>query len=108
MEDVEGGEMPFAGRIIMVAMNREYRDRDVNVRIFVVDVVERAVDSTLTSRHLEVEIATHNSPSKLLARITQHLDLAGLIAEAIHPQASHDLIHRFPRRLILMKEIASE
>lgn len=48
------------------------------------------------------------SPSKLLARIAQHLQLTRLLSVAIHPQASHDLVHGLARRLVLVEEIASE
>lgn len=32
--------MSFAGRVVMVAMNREYRDCDINIRVLVIDVIE--------------------------------------------------------------------
>lgn len=45
-------------------------------------------------------------PRKLLACITEHLDLAGLVAEAVHPQAAHDLVHRFAGRLVFVEKVA--
>lgn len=43
MQDIQGSQVALAGRIVMVAMNREDGNGDVDVRIFVVDMVEGTV-----------------------------------------------------------------
>ena len=49
-----------------------------------------------------------NLPSKLFACIAQHLDLAGLVSEAIHSQTAHDLVHRFARWFVVVEKVTSQ
>ena len=35
--------MSFTGRVVMVAMDRKYRDGDVDVFVLIVDMVESAI-----------------------------------------------------------------
>lgn len=48
LQDVESGQMSFTGWVVVIAVDGEDRNGDIDVRIFVVDVVERSIDvSTL-------------------------------------------------------------
>ena len=48
MQDVESGQMSFTGWVVVIAVDGEDRNGDIDVRVFVVDVVERSIDiSTL-------------------------------------------------------------
>jgi hypothetical protein len=42
LQDVESSQMAFAGRVVMVAMDGENRNGNIDVLVFVVDVVESA------------------------------------------------------------------
>lgn len=44
----------------------------------------------------------------MLAAITQHLQLAGLVPIAVGAQTAHNLVHRFSRRLVLVEKIAGQ
>ena len=44
MQDVESGQMSFTGWVVVIAVDGEDRNGDINVRVFVVDVVERSID----------------------------------------------------------------
>ena len=48
MQDVESGQMSFTGWVVVIAVDGEDWNGDIDVRVFVVDVVERSIDiSTL-------------------------------------------------------------
>lgn len=101
MQDVESGQMSFTGWVVVIAVDGKDRNGDIDVGIFVVDVVERSIDvSTSSCNDVWIRISL---PSKLLACIAQHLDFAGLVAEAVHSQTSHDLVHRFARWFVIME-----
>ena len=72
----------------MIAVDREDWNGHVDIWVLVVDVIE--------------------CTGKLLAGITEHLQLARFLAIAVHAQASHDLIHGLAGWLVLMEEIARE
>jgi hypothetical protein len=60
LQDVESSQMAFAGRIVMVAMDGEDRYGNINVLIFVVDVVESTNDvSTLRRTNVIFSDTTH-------------------------------------------------
>ena len=40
LQDVKSSQMSFAGRVVVITMDGEDRNGDVDVRVFVVDVVE--------------------------------------------------------------------
>jgi hypothetical protein len=40
LQDVEGSQMSFAGWIVVIAVDGEDRDGDVDIGVFIVDVVE--------------------------------------------------------------------
>lgn len=91
--------------IVVVPVYREDRYGDVDIGIFVVDMVECSISF---SSWRMLFMAFNILPSKSLAPITQHLQLARLLSVAVHAQASHHLVHRFTRRLVLVEEIAGE
>jgi hypothetical protein len=48
LQDVESCQMSFTGWVVVIAVDGEDRNGDIDVRVFVVDVVERSIDvSTL-------------------------------------------------------------
>ena len=48
MQDVESGQMSFTRWVVVITVDGEDRNGDIDVRVFVVDVVERSIDiSTL-------------------------------------------------------------
>jgi hypothetical protein len=60
LQDVESRQMAFAGRIVMVAMDGEDRNSNIDVFIFVVDVVESTNDvSTLCRANVMFSDTTH-------------------------------------------------
>lgn len=44
MQDVESGQMSFTGWVVVIAVDGEDWNGDIDVRVFVVDVVERSID----------------------------------------------------------------
>jgi hypothetical protein len=98
--------MSFAGWVVVIAVNGEDRNSDVDIRVFVVDVVERSIDVSTSSRN--AVLIQISSPSKLLACVAQHLDLAGLVTEAVHPQTTHDLVHRFARWFVFVEKVTCQ
>ena len=122
LEDVESGEVTFlqdisitilvrwsgytyTRRIIMIPMNREDRNRHINIRILIVDMIElpayhQPLHPLQPSRH-------SHSPIKLLTGITQHLQLTRLLAITVHTQTAHHLIHRLAAGLVVVEEVAS-
>jgi hypothetical protein len=50
LQDVESGQMAFAGRVVMVAVNGKDRNGNIDVLVFVIDVIESTSNvSTLRS-----------------------------------------------------------
>lgn len=72
----------------MISMDGKDWDGDIHVEVLVIDMIK----STL----------------KGFARITEHLQLAGFVAEAVHSNRAHHLVHGFARWLVLMKEISGK
>jgi hypothetical protein len=40
LQDVEGSQISFAGWVVVIAVDGEDRDGDVDIGVFIVDVVE--------------------------------------------------------------------
>ena len=80
--------MTLSGGVIMVAMDRENRNSHIDVEIFVIHMVE--------------------CPLEVFTGVTEHFQLTGLIAQTVHPDRAHYLVHGFSGRLVLVKEIACE
>lgn len=93
-------------------MYREDWDCDVDVLVVVVDVVERPIPPIKISPTPSTAISKNPqemaSPLKVLTRVAQHLELTRLVAEAIHSQGPHHLIHRLAGRLVLVEQVAGE
>ena len=70
----------------MVAMNRKYRNSNIDIRILVIDMSTSAL--------------------KCLTSITQDLEFAWLLSVAIVPQTFYDLIHCFSGRLVVVEQVA--
>ena len=87
-----------SGWVVVVSVDREDRYGNVDVGVFVVDVIERP---KLQSLALSVPSSRGtlriHLPLKSLRPVTQHLQLARLLPQAIHTQRAHDLIHGLPR-----------
>jgi hypothetical protein len=98
--------MSFAGWVVVIAVDGEDRNSDVDIRVFVVDVVERPIDVSTSS--CNVVLIRISLPSKLLACVAQHLDFAGLVTEAVHPQTTHDLVHRFARWFVFVEKVTRQ
>jgi hypothetical protein len=98
--------MSFAGWVVVIAVNGEDRNGDVDIGIFVIDVVERPIDVRTSS--CNAVLIRISLPGKLLACVAQHLDLARLVTEAVHPQTTHDLVHRFARWFILVEKVTCQ
>jgi len=96
--------MSFARRVVVITMDGEDGNGDVDVRIFVVDVVERAISISISGCNAILILIS--LPSELLACVAQHLDLAGLVAEAVHSQTAHDLVHRLARWFVFVEKVA--
>ena len=79
----------------MVPVDREDRNTNVHVWILVVDMIEDPVPCISISLHMISGISSAE-PLKDLAAITEHLQLARLVAQAVHPKRSHDIEHGFP------------
>lgn len=47
-------------------------------------------------------------PSKVFTAVTQHLQLAWLVAITVLAQTPHDLVHGLPRGLVLMEQITGQ
>lgn len=86
LQQVQRAEVAVAARVVVVAVDGEYRDGDVDVGIFVVHVVEGALED--------------------LVRVAEELQLARLHTQAVFTESPHNLVHRFARRLIVVEEIA--
>jgi hypothetical protein len=78
--------MALAGGIVVVTVDRKDRDTDVDVQVFIVHVVEGALE--------------------VFAGIAQQFQLARLVSETVHANRAHYLVHGLSRRLVLMEEIA--
>lgn len=73
----------------MVAMDREDWNGDVDIWVFVVDIVESAVIGMSESQpayHYD-----RYKPRKHLTAIAKHFQLAGFFAQAVHSERSLDL-----------------
>lgn len=91
----------------MISVYRKHRYRDIDIGIFIVDIVERPTPHPSAPSSICLLLEPH-LPLKVLTRITKHFQLARLLPIAIHPQRPHDLIHRLSRRLVVVEEIASQ
>ena len=104
-----GENCSYTGRIIMIAVYRKYRYRDIDIRILIIDMIKCPTSiSTLKVTPNTTPHHSHNSPGKLLTRITQHLQLTRLLPIAVHAKTPHDLVHRFARRFVLVEQIAGQ
>jgi hypothetical protein len=88
LEHVECSQMPVTRRVVVVAMNCEDWNCNVEIMVFIVDMVEGA--------------------GERLAGVAEHLQLAGTVAQAVQPQRSHHLIESLARRGILVEEVAGQ
>jgi hypothetical protein len=90
----------------MVTMDGEHRNCDIDILVFVVDVIESTV--AVSGSCLVNSVCNGNLPSELLAGVTQHFNLARFVTETVLPQTAHNLVHRFARWLVLVEQITSQ
>jgi hypothetical protein len=83
--------LPYARRIIVVAMNRKYGNRYVDIRILVVNVVKSTKRSKVSASLYDKQSMKQRAratilPLEVFTGITQHFKLAWLVSITIHPQ----------------------
>ena len=78
----------------MVAMYRKDRNGNVDIKIFVVDMIECPISQLSCLCPIRERLIC--IPLKGLTPITKHFQLAGFFTVAVHPQGPHNLEHRFP------------
>jgi hypothetical protein len=91
----------FTSRVIVVTVDGEDRDRYVDILVLVVDMVKGAWQVSTMKLLKSTDL-----PAEHLASVAEKLELARLVAQTVFAKTLHDLIHRFSRRLIVMKQVA--
>lgn len=86
--------LTYPGRIVMIAMYREDWDRDIDIWVFVVDVVKDTAKTISNDQKGYPHVGYR--PRKDLAAVTKHFQFARLLAKAIHAERPLDLEQCFP------------
>lgn len=88
LQQIQRAKVPLSRRIIVVPMNRKHRDRDVDIRVLIINMRKRAL--------------------KDRGRVGQELEGTGLHAEAVAAQGAHDLVERLAGGFVVVEEVACE
>ena len=81
-------------RIVVVSMDRKDRDRYIDIGVFVVDMIESSDKLSTFAREWNRSLTY--LPFESFGLVAQHLQLARLLSQTIHPQRSHDMVHGLP------------
>ena len=96
----------------MISMYRKNRDCNIDVRIFVIDVIKSPIFSSAQLVPLQsllvLPFHLKYSPIEAFAHVAHAFYFAWLVSQATHPQASHGLVHSLPRWLVVVEQVAGK
>jgi hypothetical protein len=87
LQEVQGTVIAVSRGVIMVAVDGEDWYSNINVRVFVVDMSESAVEN--------------------VAGVAEQLKLTRFFSQTVLSKGSHNLVHRLSRRFVVMEQIPS-
>jgi hypothetical protein len=87
LQEVQRTVVAVPGWVVMISMNGEDWYGNIDVGVFVVDVRKSAIE--------------------YVVGVTHQLQLTWLLSQTVLSEGSHDLVHSFSRRLVVMKQISS-